>query len=91
MMTRYLRQVLKERRGHMPLADVSPHVGLRESNLSRFESGKLATLDRLDKIVEGYAEALGVEPRELWWDALERWDAVRYWGEKDSPSGRRRR
>lgn len=74
-MTPYLRQILRERRGSMALADVAPHVGLRESNLSRFERGDLVALERLDRIAQGYAEALGVSVLTLWREALERAEA----------------
>jgi lambda repressor-like predicted transcriptional regulator len=62
-------------------AHVAVHVvkrsgksGVSESTLSRFESARHWP-ENPDAIVRAYADALGVDPRELWARAVARWSS----------------
>jgi hypothetical protein len=63
----------------LSFAHVAVHVrkhdgkhGVSEATLSRFERARHWP-ENPDAIVQGYAHALGVEPRHLWTRAVTRW------------------
>jgi hypothetical protein len=69
----HIGQVVRERRQaeHVKLVRVGAALDKSEGSLSRFESGQVWA--ELDAVVTAYANELGVEPVELWAEAVERW------------------
>jgi Helix-turn-helix domain len=51
-------------------------VGVSETSISRFERGTHWPANP-DAFVTAYAEALGVEPAELWRAAVDRWEPTK--------------
>lgn len=74
----WIRQVLRERREQagITLAQVEYATSRDRGNLSKFERGVSRELRDLDGVVAGYADLLGVEPIDLWQEALDRWKAT---------------
>lgn len=61
----------RQRQG-LSLLEVYKRGGVSPSQASRMEHDR--PFDRLEKIVERQARALGVEPIEIWKRALESWE-----------------
>jgi hypothetical protein len=76
----YLLAVMRERReaAGVTLRQIEETAGrdYDRSNLSRVERGLAGThqLAVFDRLLDAYAERLGVRPQDLWRDALERWE-----------------
>jgi len=74
------RAVAQARRdAHCPRVQVAARVkrksgvlGVSDSTLARFETGKVWP-ENPDAVVSAYADALGLEPCELWARALDGW------------------
>jgi transcriptional regulator with XRE-family HTH domain len=55
--------------------DIATAAGTDNGVVSRFESGERLPRD-LDRLVAAYGSECGVEPYELWRQALDAWDAA---------------
>ena len=69
-----LRRVLRRHRveAKLSLRNLEDTAGVDRSNLSRLESGSAHSWpNNTDRVVEAYAEALGVTPVDIWREAFE--------------------
>lgn len=60
------------RRAKLKLVRVAYSLNKAEATMSRFERGEVQPND-LDRVVAAYAREVGVEPIDIWADAMERW------------------
>ena len=67
---RAARNARRERK--VKLVRIGAAIDKSEASMSRFERGQLWR--ELDAVVATYAAELGLEPEELWADALELWN-----------------
>lgn len=65
----------RERAGRLQV-HVAAELDVRESTIRNFETGKHWPTNP-DRTVGGYASDLGVDPLEIWEEALRRWRADR--------------
>ena len=68
-----LRRVLRRRRveAELSMRSLEQTAGVSRDNLSRFETGYTRWPHDTERVVEAYAEALGLSPVDLWREALE--------------------
>lgn len=80
----WLARVAAEARSEADLKHVriAAALDMDQSTISRFERGEAWPRDA-DTVIRAYAEELGIDERELWRRALERWMAA------ESPSAER--
>lgn len=83
-MVAHLGHALRElRKAHkVRLIEIAYPLRKSEASMSRFEGGRVQPVD-LDAVVNAYATELGLEPLEIWAEAL------RLWREATTPAAER--
>lgn len=74
-MVQHLGRVAREARERAGLRqiDIATAAGVSHGTISNFEIGAFWPR-RLDDIIDAYAAETGVDAREMWRSALERWE-----------------